>query len=79
MILIALFLTGFAPIIHKLMADGIEGLQSFPLYHTALTTLCYAVGTIFYISHFPESTVPDIFDIWVRKEFLKVHKKPNDI
>ena len=66
-ILIALFLTGFIPIMHKLVSDGIEGLRTFPIRHILVTTLSYMIGTLFYVSHFPESYVPETFDICVRE------------
>jgi len=64
-ILIGLFVTGFAPVVHRLVMFGPKGLETFPLAHTAATTLCYLIGTVFYVTRFPEKYIPDVFDIWV--------------
>lgn len=52
------------------MVQGTSGLADFPLAHTAATTVLYMIGTVFYITHFPEKYVPEVFDIWVSKHQL---------
>ena len=63
-------LSGFAPIIHMFLLEGMEGIRHFPLWHIACMELCYFVGTVFYLSHWPERRWPGTFDIWVSVRFL---------
>lgn len=64
-VLTALFCTGCAPILHVLITKGTPGLKNFALGHTFATTCSYLVGTIFYVSHFPERYKPGSFHIIV--------------
>lgn len=61
----ALGLSGFAPIVHMALAEGIEGLTHFPLIHITIVCLCYILGTAFYVTRIPEKYWPSTFDLWV--------------
>lgn len=63
--LMALGLSGFAPIVHMAVAEGIQGLTHFPLVHIIVVCLCYVVGTLFYVTRIPEKYWPGTFDLWV--------------
>lgn len=62
---LALMLSGSAPIIHMFLLEGFKGIRHFPLLHIACMELCYFVGTVFYLTHWPERHWPEIYDIWV--------------
>ena len=62
---LALMLSGFAPIVHMFLFEVFEGIRYFPLLQIAYMELCYFVGTVFYLSHWPERRWPETFDIWV--------------
>jgi adiponectin receptor len=57
--------SGFVPMIHACILDGIGVLGSFPLAHAIGMVTCYLTGVIFYLSRFPERYNPFKFDIWV--------------
>jgi adiponectin receptor len=57
--------SGFIPMIHACLLDGIGVLGSFPLAHAIGMVTCYSTGVIFYLSRFPERQYPVKFDIWV--------------
>lgn len=63
--LTALGLSGFAPIVHMAMTEGVKGLSHFPLVHIAVVCLCYVLGTVFYVTRIPERYWPGTFDLWV--------------
>ena len=63
--LMALGLSGFAPIVHMALAEGIKGLTHFPLIHITIVCLCYILGTAFYVTRIPERYWPGTFDLWV--------------
>ena len=63
--LTALGISGYGPIVHMAVAEGTQGLTHFPLIHIAATSLCYAMGTGFYVMRIPERYWPDTFDLWV--------------
>ncbi|SLM38216.1 Hly-III-related [Lasallia pustulata] len=62
---IALAGSGFTPVGHKAVTDGVDSLQGFPLFSLMLMSLSYLVGTVIYITHVPEKYWPGRFDIWV--------------
>ncbi len=62
---LALMLSGFAPVIHMLLVEGSSGVRHFPLLHTAIMALFYLVGTVVYLTHWPEKKWAGTFDIWV--------------
>jgi adiponectin receptor len=63
--LIALAGSAFAPIVHMGTIEGVAGVAHFPLIHMAIVSMCYLVGTGFYVTHVPEKLWPGTFDLWV--------------
>ncbi|KAI9039418.1 hemolysin-III family protein [Aspergillus affinis] len=55
--------SGLAPICHVSLLEGVAGLNKFPLETLSVTCTSYAVGTIVYISRFPERVWPLKFDL----------------
>lgn len=64
-LLVALFMTGFVPLAHKMLTDGLQGLNGFLISHIVVSTMFYMAGTIFYMTHVPEKCLPGVFDIYV--------------
>jgi predicted membrane channel-forming protein YqfA (hemolysin III family) len=62
---VALFMTGFIPLAHKMFTDGLQGLDGFLTSHIVASTMFYMGGTIFYMTHIPEKCLPGVFDIYV--------------
>ncbi|KAI8932420.1 hypothetical protein NX059_010606 [Plenodomus lindquistii] len=60
----AFFISGFIPMLHASIVDGIQVLGLFPLAHAIGMGSCYGVGVVFYITRFPEKYFPEKFDIW---------------
>ncbi|KAF2844643.1 hemolysin-III channel protein-like protein Izh2 [Plenodomus tracheiphilus IPT5] len=58
------FASGFVPMIHASIIDGVDVLGLFPLVHAIGMGLFYGMGVIFYITRFPEKYFPEKFDIW---------------
>lgn len=61
----ALGASGFVPITHAAIFEGVEGLKLFPLLHILITISCYLTGVVFYVTRFPESRWSETFDVWV--------------
>lgn len=57
--------SGFTPVAHKAIVDGVEGLQGFPLFSITAMSLVYLVGTAIYVAHMPEKYWPGRFNYWV--------------
>jgi predicted membrane channel-forming protein YqfA (hemolysin III family) len=60
------FASGFVPMVHASIIDGVEVLGYFPLAHTIGMASFYGTGVLFYVTRFPEKYFPEKFDIWVR-------------
>ena len=58
-------LSGCLPIAHMFLVEGLVGVRQFPLMHTVTMGFFYLVGTVFYLSHWPEKRWPNTFDVWV--------------
>ncbi|KAH9862836.1 hypothetical protein J1614_010929 [Plenodomus biglobosus] len=58
------FASGFVPMLHASLIDGIDVLGLFPLAHAIGMGSFYGTGVIFYITRFPEKYFPEKFDIW---------------
>lgn len=58
------FASGFVPMLHACIIDGVEVLGLFPLAHALGMGACYGTGVVFYITRFPEKYYPEKFDIW---------------
>ncbi|KAL9123678.1 MAG: hypothetical protein Q9217_006914, partial [Psora testacea] len=61
---IGLSASGFAPVAHIAVVEGMAGLQNFPLQEWAIMALFYLAGAVFYNTHVPEKFSPGTFDIW---------------
>ena len=61
---------GVIPMAHKVILEGPEGLEKFPLLHVVGMLLSYLVGTFFYVTRVPEKYWPGTFDIWVSTQIL---------
>lgn len=57
--------SGVIPMAHKVILEGLEGLEKFPSLHIAGILLLYLVGTFFYVTRVPEKYWSGTFDIWV--------------
>ncbi|KAH4061637.1 hypothetical protein HBI55_181870 [Parastagonospora nodorum] len=58
------FASGFVPMVHASIIDGVEVLGYFPLAHTIGMASFYGTGVLFYVTRFPEKYFPEKFDIW---------------
>lgn len=59
---VALGFTGFFPLLHLVVQHGLNELSMSVLIGCAVTGASYLMGTVFYISRFPESVAPGRFD-----------------
>lgn len=65
-VFILLAASGLGPICHVFFRDGVTALERFSLESLCVTCMSYAVGTIVYVSRFPEKFWPQKFDLFVR-------------
>ncbi|PLB52249.1 HlyIII-domain-containing protein [Aspergillus steynii IBT 23096] len=62
-VFILLAASGLAPLCHVSLLEGVAGLEKFPLETLCVTCISYAVGTMVYVSRFPEKFWPQRFDL----------------
>lgn len=51
---------------HVAFAEGLHGLERFPLLNITITCGSYVIGTALYITRWPEKRWPGTFDLYVR-------------
>ncbi|MCJ1321375.1 hypothetical protein MMC15_006719 [Xylographa vitiligo] len=64
LVFIALGCSGFAPIVHMFVKDGLNGLSNFPIGYICGSSLLYLIGTAIYVTRRPEKWWPGLFDYW---------------
>jgi adiponectin receptor len=57
--------SGYVPMVHNHLLHGASGLRYFPLRAALIMIVLDFLGAAFYVSRFPESRFPSLFDIWV--------------
>ena len=62
---IGLSASGFAPVAHMTIVEGMAGLQNFPIQKWCIMALFYLAGAVVYVARVPEKFFPGTFDIWV--------------
>ncbi|MCJ1431235.1 hypothetical protein MMC27_000586 [Xylographa pallens] len=65
LVFIALGCSGFAPIVHMFVRDGLQGLSNFPMSYICASSMLYLTGTAIYVTRSPEKRWPGLFDYWV--------------
>ncbi|MCJ1288725.1 hypothetical protein MMC34_000254 [Xylographa carneopallida] len=65
LVFIALGCSGFAPIVHMYVRDGLDGLSNFPMSYICGSSALYLIGTAIYVTRSPEKRWPGLFDYWV--------------
>lgn len=61
---IGLAASGYAPVVHMAIVEGMAGLQNFPIQKWSIMALFYLAGAVFYVARVPEKFFPGTFDIW---------------
>lgn len=57
--------SGFAPVVHMAILEGMSGVQKFPFQTLAIMALFHLGGAFIYVARVPEKHYPGTFDIWV--------------
>ncbi|MCJ1405416.1 hypothetical protein MMC11_008644 [Xylographa trunciseda] len=65
LVFITLGCSGFAPIVHMFVKDGLNGLSNFPIGYICGSSALYLIGTAVYVTRSPEKRWPGLFDYWV--------------